>query len=311
MGRYILGRIVQLLPVLWLISLIVFMIMHVLPGDPAELMLAGAEGGAITPERLRELHTEMGLDDPLVIQYLRFVANALIGDLGTSIRFRLPVTELIADRFASTMQLSVSGLICALLIGVPLGMVAALRQNSAVDFAAMGLTYVGASMPVYWLGLVFILVFSFILGWFPPAGADDWRSLVLPALTLGLVSAGLIARLIRSSMIEVLSEDYIRTSRAKGMPERLVLWRHGLKNALIPVVTMVGLQFGGMLAGAVVTETVFSRPGVGRLVVSAILSKDYPLVQGCILFLATVYLAVNLAVDIAYAWLDPRIRYTS
>ena len=311
MGRYILGRIVQLLPVLWLISLIVFMIMHVLPGDPAELMLAGAEGGAITPERLRELHTEMGLDDPLVIQYLRFVTNALIGDLGTSIRFRVPVTELIADRFASTIQLSVSGLPCALLIGVPLGMIAALRQNSAVDFAAMGLAYVGASMPVYWLGLVFILVFSFILGWFPPAGADDWRSLVLPAVTLGLVSAGLIARLIRSSMIEVLSEDYIRTSRAKGMPERLVLWRHGLKNALIPVVTMVGLQFGGMLAGAVVTETVFSRPGVGRLVVSAILSKDYPLVQGCILFLATVYLAVNLAVDIAYAWLDPRIRYTN
>jgi peptide/nickel transport system permease protein len=311
MGRYILGRIVQLLPVLWLISLIVFMIMHVLPGDPAELMLAGAEGGAITPERLRELHTEMGLDDPRVIQYLRFVTNALIGDLGTSIRFRVPVTELIADRFASTIQLSVSGLTCALLIGVPLGMIAALRQNSAVDFAAMGLAYVGASMPVYWLGLVFILVFSFILGWFPPAGADDWRSLVLPAVTLGLVSAGLIARLIRSSMIEVLSEDYIRTSRAKGMPERLVLWRHGLKNALIPVVTMVGLQFGGMLAGAVVTETVFSRPGVGRLVVSAILSKDYPLVQGCILFLATVYLAVNLAVDIAYAWLDPRIRYTN
>jgi peptide/nickel transport system permease protein len=311
MGRYILGRVLQLLPVLWLISLIVFMIMHVLPGDPAELMLAGAEGGAITPERLKELHKEMGLDDPVVVQYFRFVTNALVGDLGTSIRFRLPVTELIADRFASTMELSIAGLACALLIGVPLGMVAALRQNSYVDAAAMGIAYVGASMPIYWLGLVFILVFSFILGWFPPNGADDWRSLVLPAATLGLVSSGLIARLIRSSMIEVLSEDYIRTSRAKGLPERLVLWRHGLKNALIPVVTMIGLQFGGMLAGAVVTETVFSRPGVGRLVVSAILSKDYPLVQGCILFLATVYLAVNLAVDIAYAWLDPRIRYTS
>ena len=175
----------------------------------------------------------------------------------------------------------------------------------------MGFAYVGASMPVYWLGLVFILVFSFILGWFPPAGADDWRSLVLPAADARPGFRRPDRRLIRSSMIEVLSEDYIRTSRAKGMPERLVLWRHGLKNALIPVVTMVGLQFGGMLAGAVVTETVFSRPGVGRLVVSAILSKDYPLVQGCILFLATVYLAVNLAVDIAYAWLDPRIRYTS
>lgn len=311
MGRYILSRVLQLLPVLWLITLIVFMIMHVLPGDPAELMLAGAEGGAITPERLRELHAEMGLDDPLVVQYLRFVGHAMIGDLGQSIRFRMPVSELILDRFASTLELAVFGLLVALLIGVPLGMLAALRQNTAIDTAAMGIAYVSASMPIYWLGLVSILIFSFILGWFPPAGGEGWQTLVLPAVTLGLVSSGLVARLIRSSMVEVLAEDYIRTSRAKGLPERLVLWRHGLKNALIPVVTMVGLQFGGMLAGAVVTETVFSRPGVGRLVVSAILAKDYPLVQGCIIFLATVYLTVNLAVDVAYAWLDPRIRYTA
>lgn len=310
MGRYILSRVLQLLPVLWLITLIVFMIMHVLPGDPAELMLAGAEGGAITPERLKELHQEMGLDDPLVVQYLRFLGHAMIGDLGQSIRFRMPVSELILDRFASTLELAVSGLLVALLIGVPLGMLAALRQNTVIDTAAMGVAYVSASMPIYWLGLVSILIFSFVLGWFPPAGGDGWRTLVLPAVTLGLVSSGLVARLIRSSMVEVLAEDYIRTSRAKGLPERLVLWRHGLKNALIPVVTMVGLQFGGMLAGAVVTETVFSRPGVGRLVVSAILAKDYPLVQGCIIFLATVYLTVNLAVDVAYAWLDPRIRYT-
>jgi ABC-type dipeptide/oligopeptide/nickel transport system permease component len=188
-------------------------------------------------------------------------------------------------------------------------MIAAVRQNSWTDAGAMSLAYVGASMPVYWLGLILILLFSFTLNWLPPAGADDWRSLVMPAFTLGFVSAGLISRLVRSSMIEVLNEDYIRTSRAKGLTERLVLWRHGLKNALIPVITMVGLQFGAMLAGAVVTETVFSRPGVGRLVVSAILSKDYPLVQGCILFLAVVYLLVNLLVDVAYAWLDPRIRY--
>ena len=164
-------------------------------------------------------------------------------------------------------------------------------------------------MPVYWVGLVLILVFSFQLGWFPPAGADGMRALVLPAFTLGLVSAGVISRLIRSSMIEVLSEDYIRAARAKGLGERLVLWRHGLKNALIPVVTMLGLQFGAMLAGAVVTEIVFSRPGVGRLVVTAILQKDYPLVQGCVVFLASVYLLVNLVVDVAYAWIDPRIRH--
>lgn len=311
MGRYVLSRLAQLVPVLWLISLIVFSVMHVLPGDPAELMLQGAEGGATTPERLMEIRQEMGLNDPLIVQYGRFLGHALIGDLGTSIRFRTPVNKLIVERFWYTLELSLAGLAVALLIGVPLGMVAAVHQNGWADAGAMSLAYLGASMPVYWLGLILILLFSFTLNWLPPAGADDWRSLVMPAFTLGFVSAGLISRLVRSSMIEVLSEDYIRTSRAKGLTERLVLWRHGLKNALIPVVTMVGLQFGAMLAGAVVTETVFSRPGVGRLVVSAILSKDYPLVQGCILFLAVVYLLVNLLVDIAYAWLDPRIRYGS
>jgi peptide/nickel transport system permease protein len=309
MGRYVLNRILQLLPVLWLISLIVFAVMHVLPGDPAELMLQGAEGGATTPERLAEIRQEMGLDESLAVQYGRFLGHVLIGDLGTSIRFRMPVVELIVEWFWYTLELALAGLAVALLLGVSLGMIAAVRQNTWTDAGVMTLAYVGASMPVYWLGLILILFFSFTLNWLPPAGADNWRSLVLPAVTLGFVSAGLISRLVRSSMIEVLSEDYIRTSRAKGLSERLVLWRHGLKNALIPVVTMVGLQFGAMLAGAVVTETVFSRPGVGRLVVSAILSKDYPLVQGCILFLAVMYVLVNLLVDIAYAWLDPRIRY--
>jgi len=309
MGRYTLSRLAQLLPVLWLISLIVFVVMHALPGDPAELMLAGAEGGAITPERLAELRAAMGLDDPLAVQYLRFLARAVIGDLGDSLRFRIPVSELILDRFASTLGLSLCGLLIAVAIGLPLGMLAAVRQNSWIDALSMASAYLGASMPVFWLGLLLILFFSLQLQWFPPAGAEDWSALVLPAATLGFVAAGLISRLVRSSMIEVLGEDYIRTGRAKGLTESLVLWRHGLKNALIPVVTMVGLQFGGMLAGAVVTETVFSRPGVGRLVVSAILAKDYPLVQGCVLFLAVVYLSVNLVVDLAYAWLDPRIRY--
>ena len=309
MGRYTLSRLAQLLPVLWLISLIIFVVMHALPGDPAELMLAGAEGGAITPERLAELRAAMGLDDPLVVQYLRFLSRAVVGDLGESLRFRIPVNELILDRFASTLGLALCGLLIAIAIGLPLGMLAAMRQNSWIDALSMASAYLGASMPVYWLGLLLILFFSFTLQWFPPAGAEDWTALVLPSATLGFVAAGLISRLVRSSMIEVLAEDYIRTGRAKGLTESLVLWRHGLKNALIPVITMVGLQFGGMLAGAVVTETVFSRPGVGRLVVNAILAKDYPLVQGCVLFLAVVYLSVNLVVDLAYAWLDPRIRY--
>lgn len=309
MRRYVMERLAQLVPVLLVVSIVVFTIMHVLPGDPAELMLAGAEGGAITPQRLNELKEEMELNDPLVVQYLRFIGNAVIGDLGESIRFRAPVTELLMDRFGATMSLALAGLAVSVLIGVPLGMVAAMRQDTFVDTAAMSLAYVGASMPVYWIGLVFILFFSFNLGWFPPAGADGWRSLVLPALTLGVVSAGVIGRLIRSSMVEVLSEDYIRAAHAKGLSQRLILWRHGLRNALIPVVTMLGLQFGAMLAGAVVTETVFSRPGIGRLVVQAIMQKDYPLVQGAVVFLAFLYLLVNLLVDIAYAWLDPRIRY--
>jgi peptide/nickel transport system permease protein len=310
MSRYIAGRLLQLVPVLLIISVIVFAIMRVLPGDPAQLMLAGAEGGAVTPERLAELREQMGLNEPAYIQYLRFLGHALIGDFGNSIRFRSPVSELILDRFGSTLSLAIVGLLVAILIGLPLGMIAAVRQNSWIDALSMALAYIGASMPVYWLGLLLILGFSFNLGWFPPAGGG-LHGLVLPSLTLGLVSAGIISRLIRSSLIEVLEEDYIRTGRAKGLSERVLLWRHGLNNALIPVITMAGLQFGAMLAGAVVTETVFSRPGVGRLVVSAILWKDYPLVQGCVLFMAVAYLLVNLLVDIGYAWLDPRIRYRS
>jgi ABC-type dipeptide/oligopeptide/nickel transport system permease component len=309
MGAYVLNRVLQLIPVLWLISVIVFAVMHILPGDPAALMLAGAEGGAVTPQRLDELREEMGLNDPLLVQYGRFLGNALIGDLGTSVRFRTEVTGLVLERFPSTLELAISGLFVALLIGVPLGMIAAVRQNTWVDATAMSISYVGASMPIYFLGLVLILLFAFNLRWLPAAGSEGWDSLILPAVTLGFVSAGLISRLVRSSLIEVLGEDYIRTSRAKGLVERIVLSRHALRNALIPVITIVGLQFGNMLAGAVVTETVFSRPGLGRLTVNAILSKDYPLVQGCVLFLATAYLLVNLLVDIAYAWLDPRIRY--
>lgn len=309
MGRYILGRLAQLVPVLMLVSLIVFAVMHILPGDPALLMLAGAEGGAITPERLDELRAQMGLNDPLPLQYLHFLTNALTGDLGRSVRFQVPVTELIADRFGSTFQLAIAGLAVAIAIGLPLGMAAAARKGGWTDTLCMTLSYVGSSMPVYWLGLLLVLVFSFQLRWFPSAGGSGLRSLVLPAVTLGLLSAGVLARLIRSSMLEVATEDYIRTAHAKGLPLRLVVLRHALKNAMIPVLTMIGLQFGALLAGTVVTETVFSRPGLGRLIVNAILSKDYPLVQGTILFLAVVYLLVNLAVDIAYAWLDPRIRY--
>jgi peptide/nickel transport system permease protein len=309
MSSYILGRILQLLPVLVLISLIVFLIMHLLPGDPALLMLAGAEGGAIPPERLAELRQQMGLNDPLPVQYWDFFTGALTGDLGNSLRHREPVLDMILDRLGSTIELAVAGIICSMLIGVPLGIIASVRRGGWIDAFCMTLSYLGASVPVYWLGLMLVFVFAFSLGWMPSSGGGSLRHLILPALSLGLINAGLIARLVRSSMIEVLGEDYMRTGRAKGLTPRLLLWRHGIKNAMIPVVTMIGLQFGNMLAGTVVTETVFSRPGVGRMIVNAIIAKDYPLVQGSVLFLAVLYVLVNLAVDIAYAWLDPRIRY--
>ena len=309
MTRYVLRRVLQLVPVLFLVSLAIFSIMHALPGDPVQLMLAGAESGSVTPERLEELRESMGLNDPLYVQYFRFVGGAMTGDLGTSVRLRAPVVDLIFERLGSTMALSFGGIVFALLIGITTGVLAAVRQGSWLDTASMVLAYVGVSLPLFWLGLLLILVFSFRLGWLPPAGSDGIAALVLPSLTLGLVSAGVVSRLTRSSLIEVQVEDYVRTARAKGLPNRLVLLRHTLRNALLPVLTVVGLQFGAMLSGTVVTETVFSRPGLGRLVVSAILWKDYPLVQGIVLFMAVTYVVVNLLVDVGYAWLDPRIRY--
>ncbi len=306
--RYILSRIAQLGVVLFLVSLIIFSIMHALPGDPVQLMLSGAESGSVTPERQEELRALLGLNDPLPVQYFRFLRGAVTGDLGTSVRLRSPVLDLIVNRLGSTLALSLGGILFAIVIGVSAGMLAALRQGTWIDTLSMFLAYLGVSMPLFWLGLLLILVFSLQLGWFPPAGQEGVRSLVLPSLSLGLISAGVIARLTRASLVEVLVEDYMRTARAKGLPKRIIYFRHALRNAFLPVLTILGLQFGAMLAGAVVTETVFSRPGLGRLVVSAILWQDYPLVQGIVLFMAAMYVVVNLLVDIVAACMDPRIR---
>ena len=232
----------------------------------------------------------------------------MTGDLGTSVRLRSPVLDLIVNRLGSTLALSLGGILFAIVIGVSAGMLAALRHGTWLDTLSMFLAYLGVSMPLFWLGLLLILVFSLQLGWFPPAGQEGVRSLVLPSLSLGLISAGVIARLTRASLVEVLVEDYMRTARAKGLPKRIIYFRHALRNAFLPVLTILGLQFGAMLAGAVVTETVFSRPGLGRLVVSAILWQDYPLVQGIVLFMAAMYVVVNLLVDIVAACMDPRIR---
>ena len=307
-ASYLAGRLAQLGIVLLLVSLAVFSIMHALPGDPVQLMLSGAESGSVTPERQEQLREEMGLNDPLYVQYGRFLRGAVTADLGTSVRLRAPVLDLILDRLGSTLALSLGGILFAVIIGVTTGVMAALKQGSWIDGFSRVLAYAGVSLPLFWLGLLLILVFSFWLSWFPPAGSEGLRSLVLPSLSLGLLSAGVIARLTRASLLEVLVEDYVRAAWAKGLPKRIVYLRHALRNAFLPVLTILGLQFGAMLAGAVVTETVFSRPGLGRLVVSAILWKDYPLVQGIVLFMATAYVLVNLLVDLLAAWLDPRIR---
>ena len=307
-ANYLAGRIAQLGIVLLLVSVAVFSIMHALPGDPVQLMLSGAESGSVTPERQEQLREEMGLNDPLYVQYGRFLRGAVTADLGTSVRLRAPVLDLILDRLGSTLALSLGGILFAVIIGVTTGVMAALKQGSWIDGFSRVLAYAGVSLPLFWLGLLLILVFAFWLPWFPPAGSEGLRSLVLPSLSLGLLSAGVIARLTRASLLEVLVEDYVRAAWAKGLPRRIVYLRHALRNAFLPVLTILGLQFGAMLAGAVVTETVFSRPGLGRLVVSAILWKDYPLVQGIVLFMATAYVLVNLLVDLLAAWLDPRIR---
>lgn len=307
-ASYLAGRLAQLGIVLLLVSIAVFSIMHALPGDPVQLMLSGAESGSVTPERQEQLREEMGLNDPLYVQYGRFLRGAVTADLGTSVRLRAPVLDLILDRLGSTLALSLGGILFAVIIGVTTGVMAALKQGSWIDGFSRVLAYAGVSLPLFWLGLLLILVFAFWLPWFPPAGSEGLRSLVLPSLSLGLLSAGVIARLTRASLLEVLVEDYVRAAWAKGLPKRIVYLRHALRNAFLPVLTILGLQFGAMLAGAVVTETVFSRPGLGRLVVSAILWKDYPLVQGIVLFMATAYVLVNLLVDLLAAWLDPRIR---
>ena len=308
MINYTIKRIFEVIPVLLIVSIIVFSVMHLLPGDPTLLMLAGAEGGSIPQERLDELRIIMGLNKPLYEQYYNFITNAISGDLGTSIRLRTPVTEILLQKFPYTIKLSLLGLIFAVILGIVIGLVAALFKDTWLDHFSMTFSLIGVSMPIYWLGLLLILIFSINLNIFPSSGASGWKSIVLPALTLGFVSAGLISRLLRSSLLEVLNEDYIRTAKGKGLTDKIILIKHALKNAMIPVITILGLQFGNMLAGAVVTETVFSRPGLGRLVVNGILWKDYPLVQGTVLFIACIYVLVNLFVDISYYWFDPRIK---
>lgn len=310
MGRYLLQRLALTVPVVLGVTLLVFLAMNVLPGDAVQALLAGSEANA-SRETIANLRQQLGLNDPLYVRYLRFVGHAAEGDLGRSIVSGKPVVGELATQFPSTLELAVAGLALALALGVALGAVAALKHGTWLDNATMVLALVCVSMPQFWFGLLLILAFSLYLGWFPLTGQGQGgpQYLVLPAVTLGVRAAAIIARLTRSSLLDVLGEDYIRTARAKGLNNLRVVTRHALKNALIPVVTVVGLEFGHLLAGAFIIEIVFARQGVGQLVVTSILARDYPMVQGAVLFIALFYVLVNLGVDLLYAYLNPRIRY--
>jgi peptide/nickel transport system permease protein/oligopeptide transport system permease protein len=303
---YLARRLLAVIPVLFGVTLAVFSMLFLVPGDPVKMMLAEF---VTTPAQIEQMRAQLHLDEPILKQYGRFVGNALRGDLGTSIRSRRAVSTEIGENVGSTAQLALASMAVAIAIGVPLGLMAALLRNSWLDAGSMVVALLGVSMPSFWLGLLLIFTFSLHLGWFPATGGGDLWHLVLPSVTLGMIASAIIARLTRSSMLEVLGQDYVRTARAKGLAWWGVVVRHALKNALIPVITIFGLQFGNLLAGAVIVETVFSRPGLGRLIVGGILAKDFPLVQGTVLFVATAYVMINVLVDITYAFVDPRIRF--
>jgi peptide/nickel transport system permease protein len=304
---YVRTRILVAIPVIWGVATIVFFLMRVLPGDPAQLMLSSTGGSSAQIARLR---SSLGLDDPILVQYAKFLEGAVHGDLGTSLRSHQPVWKEIRQQLPSTLQLTVASMVIAVVLGVILGVASAVWRNSWIDSLSMSVAMVGICAPNFWLGLVLISFFSFSLHWFPATGSVGLQRLILPAATLGLGAAAVIARLVRSSMVDALGQEYVVVARAKGLSEYRVTLGHALKSALIPATTLVGLQFGSLIGGAVIVETVFSRQGIGRLAVTAIIAKDYTVVQGVVLFAATAYVIVNLLVDILYGFLDPRIRYS-
>ncbi len=306
MGRYLARRALLAVPVLLGVSVFVFLMVHLLPGDPVTVMLFGANP---TPKQVEAIREQMGLNDPLHIQYIKFISKAVRGDFGRSIRSNHLVIDDIKRNLPPTLLLTLAAMTVAITVGFVLGLVAALRRNTWLDSASMTLALLGVSMPAFWLGILLIYFFAVRLGWFPVTGSEGLKRLVLPAIALGWGYAAIIARLIRANLIDVMGQEFILTARAKGLSRQLVIGRHALKNALIPVVTIIGLQFGNMLAGAVVVEVLFARQGIGRLLVDAILQRDFPLVQAIVLFIAVFYVISNLLVDVSYAFFDPRIRY--
>jgi peptide/nickel transport system permease protein len=313
MTSYIIRRLLGVIPVLVLVAIAAFLLIHLVPGDPAMVML----GNDATPQQIQQLRTQLGLDRSLPEQFVLWLREVLRGNLGESIFLGRPVTQALLERLPATMQLAVLSLIFSLLIGIPSGLIAAVWQNTRWDQLVMATAIGGISVPSFWLGLALMLVFSVQLGWLPSGGytplwEDAWqglRTLMLPAVSLGFMQAALIARMTRSSMLEVLRQDYVRTARSRGVGRWLVILKHAFKNAMIPVITTIGTAFGVLLGGAVVVEIVFTFPGLGRLVVLAVQRRDYPLVQGALLLTSVIYVAVNLAVDLLYGVFDPRIKY--
>ncbi len=311
---YALRRLLLAVPVLFGVSVLVFAVLHLAPGDPAAIML----GAQATKEDVVRLHRDLGLDQPLVVQYVRWIGHVLQGDLGRSIPLGRAVLPEVLLRFKATLVLTAGALLIAILLGLSAGIVSAVKQYTWLDRISMGVAVTGVSLPVFWTGIMLIILFALQLRWFPSSGmsspygsgvADVLWHLVLPAVTLGTASAAALARLTRSSVLEIIRQDYVRSARAKGLAERAVIARHVLKNAINPIITVLGLQVGFLLGGAILTETVFSWPGLGSMMVRAIQARDYPLVQGGVLLIATTFVLVNLVVDLLYAVFDPRIRY--
>ena len=307
--KFVARRLLLAVPVFVGVTLVTFILMQIVPGDPVALLME-EKAAAIDPAAARVIRAKWGLDDPAPVQYLKYLRNALRGDLGISYRTDRDVLVSILERVPATAKLAGAALLIAIVIGVAMGVVAALRQNSLLDTASIMLATVGVSIPNFWLGLLLIYLLAVNLRWLPPSGyGPAYPYLLMPAITLGTGLSAVIARLTRSSMLEVIRQDYVRTARAKGLAERRVVIGHALRNAAIPIVTVVGVQLSGLLSGAVITERVFSWPGVGRLLVDSIFVRDLPMAQGCVLFIATIFIGLNLLVDLSYAWLDPRIKY--
>jgi len=305
MGAFILRRLLLSIPTLFGVLVVAFLLLYVAPGDPVESMV-GERADSVTIARLR---AQLRLDDPLPTRFVHYAGSVVRGDLGNSYITNSPITQDIRERFPKTLQLAGAAMLLATILGLTLGVLSARKPGGFADRFALGLAYLGISFPVYWVGLLLILLFAVTLRWLPPSGYGSLRFLVLPALTLGMRSIAFLARMTRSAMLEALNADFVRTARAKGLSERVVTLKHALRNALIPVITVLGLDFGAYLTGSILTETIFSWPGIGRYVVNAISRRDLPAIQGTVLFLSTVFVLVNLITDLAYAKADPRVSY--